>query len=32
MKKALEGIREILGYTPERIEVLKVEGVINATV
>jgi CoA:oxalate CoA-transferase len=27
-----EVLREILGYTPERIEVLKAEGVINATV
>ncbi len=39
MQKALKRIRvkpekgrEILGYAPERIEALKLEGVINATV
>jgi CoA:oxalate CoA-transferase len=29
---SVEVLREILGYTPERIEALKAEGVINATV
>ncbi len=26
-----EGLKEVLGYTPERIEALRAEGVINAT-